>query len=247
MARVGENFAETYSKMSDDDLIRLYAERASLIPEAVSSLGAEVQKRQLKVSNDYAPSSPSFDEQRRLAAKPIKIFAGVLCAAYVLINSVPFVWHRFEIRKYLAESRKLQQPNREFREHLGEILHRKPETFFEFQTQANELEDLLNSGNEIMKQNSALIMKAKTVFSVQANSLMQRAADDNAKIFAVLREEIACSRALSKASANKQSGFGNTCIEPANEKLQPLIEDGDAAMREFQKQGAKLPEEESFQ
>jgi cation transport ATPase len=42
-----EDFAATYANMSDDDLTRLHADRASLLSEAAIALDSEYQKRQL--------------------------------------------------------------------------------------------------------------------------------------------------------------------------------------------------------
>ncbi len=46
MPRTTENFAATYANMSDEELTRLHADRASLLPEAAIALDSEYQRRQ---------------------------------------------------------------------------------------------------------------------------------------------------------------------------------------------------------
>jgi hypothetical protein len=52
MPRSTEDFAATYANMSDDELIRLHADRVSLLPEAAIALDSEYQKRQFDNSGD---------------------------------------------------------------------------------------------------------------------------------------------------------------------------------------------------
>jgi hypothetical protein len=52
MGRYSQDFAENYSKMSDDELLRVEADSASLVEEAKKALEGEMQKRQLRMSND---------------------------------------------------------------------------------------------------------------------------------------------------------------------------------------------------
>jgi hypothetical protein len=51
MASSSQDFAETYSKMSDDELLRIEADRESLVEEAKLALGQEIQNRQISMSN----------------------------------------------------------------------------------------------------------------------------------------------------------------------------------------------------
>jgi hypothetical protein len=51
MARNEEGFAETYSKMSDDELLRIEADRVSLVEDAKHALDRETQKRQISMSD----------------------------------------------------------------------------------------------------------------------------------------------------------------------------------------------------
>jgi hypothetical protein len=52
MMRNSQDFAETYSKMSDDELLRIEADRESLVEEAKLALEWEIQKRRISMSND---------------------------------------------------------------------------------------------------------------------------------------------------------------------------------------------------
>jgi len=52
MPRNSNDFSETYSKMSDDELLRIKADAASLVEEAKQALKSEFEKRQITISND---------------------------------------------------------------------------------------------------------------------------------------------------------------------------------------------------
>src|ERR1035437_7280533 len=52
MPHKSNGFSETYSQMSDDELLRIKADSASLVEEAKQALESELQKRQITISND---------------------------------------------------------------------------------------------------------------------------------------------------------------------------------------------------
>jgi len=52
MPRNSNDFSETYSQMSDDELLRIKADVVSLVEEAKQALEREIEKRQITISND---------------------------------------------------------------------------------------------------------------------------------------------------------------------------------------------------
>ncbi len=69
MQRNSHDFSETYSKMSDDELLRIEADRESLVEEAKQALEEEIKKRQITMSNDSPeakePAEASEDASAR--------------------------------------------------------------------------------------------------------------------------------------------------------------------------------------
>ena len=57
MAQVTQDFSATYVRMSDDELLRIDADKSSLVPEASVALEAEMAKRGI-TAGEAAPSVP---------------------------------------------------------------------------------------------------------------------------------------------------------------------------------------------
>ncbi|MGD0631771.1 MAG: hypothetical protein ABR987_20765 [Terracidiphilus sp.] len=71
MERYGRDFAEAYSKMSDDELVRLEVGRELLPEEAKLALGKEIQKRQISI-----PNAPPGTEGSAEGPEDAKVKAG---------------------------------------------------------------------------------------------------------------------------------------------------------------------------
>lgn len=62
MGHKRQDFAETYSKMSDDELLRVEADRGSLVEEAKQALDCEIQRRQISRSDNPSETNTHIEQ-----------------------------------------------------------------------------------------------------------------------------------------------------------------------------------------
>jgi hypothetical protein len=246
-------YAQNYAKMSDDELTRIYADRASLVPEAIQAIEVELARRSLTVG-DRQEQPLSLTRSATVSAPGRgahwgKGWFGYLALALVVRMLVTAYFQRPQpdnspVTQFVAEMNANAAANGEFRVKLREILKRRLDGFAEFQQQMNDLEVLLNSGEPRFRRGMDLFRQVRKDFPPEATSslpLFDRLFEDDSKMFAIEREEIACSKALARNPTKARVRFQAICQVPAYDKLNPLADDENSITHELQKQGVKLP------
>jgi hypothetical protein len=153
---------------------------------------------------------------------------------------------RVKMEQLMAEMGSLGPPSQEFLQKLGQIIQRDPKGFAEFQQRENELEALLDSDSPRLQKVTSLLGQIQGLSAANQNNqpslaLMQRAYDDDSKVFAALREEIACAHVLARSAASERPQFRRICIDASQDKIRPLAEDEETVLRDLQHQGSKVP------
>ncbi len=314
MSRSREGFDVAYANTSDDALMRLYADRESLLPEAAAALDIEYQKRQLGDRSYFeqptaladAPKKDSpaaswwarliiilfgsfvglfvflsieanyAGDQEKLSESTTKMFLYSALALWGMsqtfgsryftikrtmivaiifytigIGALVLAFHypntqQEKMKNLVAETASLGPPTQEFRHKLDDVIQQEPKDFTDFQQRENELEALLDSDSQRTQKAESLLKQLQDLSAAQQNTqpsllLMQKAYDDDSKIFAVLREEIACAHVLSRSALSERSRFHRICLDASQDKIRPLAEDEETIMRELQQQGYKVP------
>jgi hypothetical protein len=315
MSRSRENFAVAYANTSDDELMRLHADRESLLPEAAAALDIEYQKRQLG-DRSYLEQptaladAPKEDppaaswwarliiillwscaglfvflfiveanysgDQEKLGESATKMFlysalalwgmSQTFASRYLTIKRTMIVATIFytigigmlavafhapnaqqvKMKQLIAEVASLGPSNQEFRQKLDRVIQQDPKDFADFQQRENELEALLDSDSQRTQEAQSLLKQLQDLSAASQNSqpslpLIRRAYDDDSKVFAALREEIACAHVLSRSTVNERLQFRRMCLDASQDKIRPLAEDEETIMRELQQQGYKVP------
>jgi hypothetical protein len=315
MSRSREDFAVAYANTSDDELMRLHADRESLVPEAAAALNIEYQKRQLDdrsyleqptaLADAPREGSPAASwwarliiilfwsfaalfvflfiveanyagDQEKLGESATKMFlysalalwgmSQTFASRYLTIKRTMIVATIFyttgigvlavafhapdsqqgKIKQLVAEVASLGPSNQEFRQKLDDVTQQEPKDFAGFQQRENELEALLDSDSQRTQTAKSLLKQLQDLSAANQNSqpslpLIQRAYDDDSKVFAALREEIACSHVLTRSTVSERSQFRRICLDASQDKIRPLAEDEETIMRELQQQGYKVP------
>jgi len=154
--------------------------------------------------------------------------------------------HHERDQQLLNQARSLGRETKDFRQKLGQILGRTPQTFPEFKSQTDDLKILLDSSDGTINKSRIFLNQFQEESSESAElqpiiSLDGQILDDDKKIIGYLREETACARNLLDSSKIEQLSFRKRCIAPAQEKISPMILDEEKLLREIQSKGATLP------
>ena len=246
-------YAKNYAGMSDDELTRIYADRASLVPEAFEAIDVELARRGLAVEDRQDPSL-SLTRSATVGApqRGTHSWTGWIASLAICLIVRALVTAYFQqpqpdnstVNQFVTEMNANAAANGEFRVKHREILKRRPDSFAGFQQQMNDLEVSLNSGEPRFRRGVELFSQVRKDFPPEATSSLpfyDRIFEDDSKMFAIEREEIACSKTLAAKPARERARLQVICQVPAHDKFNPLAEDEDSAVRELQKQGVKLP------
>jgi hypothetical protein len=167
---------------------------------------------------------------------------GVLAVAFHATDS-----QQYKMRQLLTDIASLGPPSQDFRQKLEQVVQQDPKDFAGFQQRENELEALLDSDSARVQKAQSLLKELQDLPTINQSSqmsslpLVQRAYEDDSKVFAALREEIACAHVLSRSAVNERLQFRRICLDASQDKIRPLAEDEDTVMRELQQQGYKVP------
>jgi hypothetical protein len=166
---------------------------------------------------------------------------GMLAVAFHAPNA-----QQVKMKQLIAEVASLGPSNQEFRQKLDRVIQQDPKDFADFQQRENELEALLDSDSQRTQEAQSLLKQLQDLSAASQNSqpslpLIRRAYDDDSKVFAALREEIACAHVLSRSTVNERLQFRRMCLDASQDKIRPLAEDEETIMRELQQQGYKVP------
>ena len=153
---------------------------------------------------------------------------------------------RDKLKQLMTDMASLGPSSQSFRENLEHVVQQDPKDFADFQRRENELEALLDSDSEREQKAQSLLKEIQSLSAANQNSqpslpLVQRAYNDDSKVYAALREEIACSHVLSRSAASERLQFRRICLDTSQGKIRPLAEDEDTIVHELQQQGYKVP------
>lgn len=250
-------YAQNYAKMSDDELTRIFEDRANLVPEATEAIEAELTRRGLAVEDRQEQPSSLVQPVTVRAAKKGSYWRdgsfGFLALALTVRFLITAYYHDHQSQNPPASVVQFENQmnadaaaNSEFRMKLKETENRRTNSFAEFQQQMNDLEILLDSGEPRIDRGMDLYREMRK--DIQADAvlslpLFDRLFEDESRIFAIERELIACSKSLAVKPAKARVKFQVVCVKPAAEKFYPLADDELSIVRDLQKQGVKLPAE----
>ncbi len=185
----------------------------------------------------------------RLTTKRTMIVATIFYAIGIGVLAIAFHApdaQRDKLKQLMTDMASLGPSSQSFRENLEQVVQQDPKDFADFQRRENELEALLDSDSEREQKAQSLLKEIQSLSAANQNSqpslpLVQRAYNDDSKVYAALREEIACSHVLSRSAASERLQFRRICLDTSQEKIRPLAEDEDTIVHELQQQGYKVP------